>query len=198
MPDICPKCGKSTVGGMCLDCGIIEDTAPDKNITAEEIFDDDTPDEQPSALADVKAPELASTNGEEFVPKTFSEPPKRSEKVNPYADVIPYERPDYGDNYVAPDTVVSEYGVPKAIELEDDKRAKLLIKGVRLKKTYWYSYWWIMLIAILLSVFINGIIGTVIGGAMLKFDEKGGKTAGIITMAICLPLALIQYVTYRT
>ena len=52
-----------------------------------------------------------------------------------------------------------------------------------------------MLIAILLSVFINGIIGTAIGGAMLKFDEKGGKTAGIITMVICLPLAFIQYVT---
>ena len=74
MPHICPRCGKNTVGGMCLDCGIIEDTAPDKNITAEEIAQDDTPDEQPSALTDVKAPELASTNGEEFVPKTFSEP----------------------------------------------------------------------------------------------------------------------------
>lgn len=205
MPDIdvCPLCGNPISNGVCLDCGTV---ATKKQRTANERYEDRF-DMETQSLDDVAPPSLFSISGDEEITaekameiaEKANQPAERDEPVNPYANMIPYERPDYGDNYAAPRTIINTDGVPQALKNED--RGDLLpSQQVKLSRDKtWLSYWWLILILFFLPYQISYFqyLALAIGAGLLKFDEKGGRQAGVIIIVIAaLKLLLLTMTSY--
>lgn len=171
--DICPKCGAETVNGVCLDCGVT--LSEDRRLPVMEEISPEY-DTKAAPLDDIAAPITETLTGEEIkVQKKHVLPPF----VNPYADVIPFEKPDYGDAYAAPHAVTRENGVPTAAKYDPDDNA-LISEGLKLKSgRRLREFWWLIVIALMLPWQISWLIAP----ALMKFDEKGGRTAGYIILA---------------
>ncbi len=190
--NICPRCGGKTVGGLCIDCGMADTlpSAEESAARAEERWDTDV-----DSLDDVTPPDLLSMSGDETISaedaleaaeKAAKPADTKRESSNPYADVIPYERPDYGDNYIAPDVVTKVDGIPTGHMVNNDPNM-LISRKVKLKHDRtWYSYWWLLLIVLLMPCPMPwlAVIPAIIGMALLRFDEKGARQAGIIALII--------------
>lgn len=171
--DKCPKCGKETINGLCLDCGM---TQVETELTVESIGEEKTDSRystEADPLDDVAAPAMFTLDGEDIKPvvkpkyvlPTF---------INPYADVIPFERPDFGDAYAPPQTVVLENGAPVSLKY-DSRRTQLISEKLKISSGRKVSeYWWIIFISAILPWQISWLPAM----AMLRFDEKGGRLAG--------------------
>lgn len=223
-PDICPICGNKLAGFVCLDCGDVssyfEVKDPDEITSMADIpvssdDEDDTAEPlKPVGLTEMDGTEINSVHNE-------LKQDEHDTPVNPYADVIPFESPDYGDNYVSPDYVYMKNGVPKAVHGRgaDYRRVSRSLRPGSGK--YWYHYWWLIAPAfffLLVSIafaasgtsYLQLMSGTadsftsliryvtmgfaslftVIGAALQKFDEKGGKLAGKMIL-VCSGLSLV-------
>lgn len=171
--DICPRCGAETVNGVCLDCGITQSEGESLPLMEEISFEQDV---EAAPLDDITAPVTKTLLGEEIkVSKKHVLPPF----VNPYADVIPFEKPDYGDAYAAPRAVTRENGVPTAAKYDPDDNA-LISEGMKIKSgRRLREFLWLIVIALMLPWQISWLIAP----PLMKFDEKGGRTAGFIILA---------------
>lgn len=205
MPDLdkCPNCGGPITNGLCLDCGtLIAKTAPKEAMEdrLEELIDTET-----SSLDDIVPPTLSSISGDEVISpekaleisKEAEKPAdiKRDEPSNPYANMIHYESPDYGDNYVPPTTIIRKDGVPQALQ---DSEIPEYDRKIRLKSDKsWLGYWWLILIIFFLPLRVGQLnyIGLAIGAGLLKFDEKGGRQAGAIIIGICVLKLILGILT---
>lgn len=194
----CPICGNPTINGICLDCG----ASPDNTAFQPEEEERDSRytdrfDAETESLDDIAAPSFTSMSGDEVISseealkmaKKAEQPADRKqEPSNPYANVIPYERPDYGDNYIAPKTVIRSDGVPQASNSADDDM-HFISQDVNLHKDKtWLSYWWLILIFLILPYQISYFhyATLAVGAALQKFDEKGGRQAGVILIVIAV------------
>lgn len=93
----CPHCGGETVNGICIHCGSSENSGTDN--------DHDSDD-----MMSIELPELSYLSDDEPLPEpvvTVPEPkPEPEEDVNPYANVVSYEEPEYGENYAPPQKMI--------------------------------------------------------------------------------------------
>lgn len=166
--NICPKCGKPTVSGLCIDCGMTDSCSAAEN---------ERGNKSSAAcrdLKDIELPQLSTISGEETeipVPADDSET-KGTRQTNPYMGVVPFEQNDFGDNYHTP------YG-----------RKKTELSRFNPHKENWYDYWYIILIGLILPLPLT--IG--IAAALRCFDEKSGRIAGVITAVLAVLKWLIFY-----
>ncbi len=198
--DKCPICGKRVINGMCLDCGSV--ASPTIPLTD----NDDEYDTEALPLNDVSIPETTDMNDIAAVDPQNNDEAEHSEKAaptaanlhnNPYADVIPYEAPDYGDNYIPPRSMTVNTGSADAPQYEEiplpEKnavRSKLLAEDIKPERNkHWYNYWWLFLLAIILPSEISLLAGI----AFTRFDNKEEKKVGIIIIIISAVRFLVSY-----
>lgn len=183
--EVCAKCGNPTINGVCLDCGKAGSDNPEMP-TITDMYSFDT---QP--LDDVSVPIVTGVAGEEVLQPAELIKAAAKEKPaadNPYLHVVPFEKPDFGVNYLRADYVATEHGIPKEYSASDDKE-KLIIQKVRINAgLHWYGYWWIMLIALILPWQISWAVGL----GLMRFDEKGGRRAGLFTIIMTAAKMLID------
>ncbi len=195
--DYCETCGSRIINGICLNCGDTAEHPGIKPIDGDKGFRFDLAPSDEELMADVEIPEIETIDGMDIEPpvspadpdaKLFDWSTSHKDNVNPYSNVIPFESPDYGNDYSEPDYVVYENGIPKK-RVSSDTRNQTLSQRIKLKpdKTL-LSCWWIILLAALLPGFVCSAIGV----AMLKFDEKGGREAGKIILLISIPKIIIE------
>lgn len=192
--DVCPVCGKKTINGVCLDCGVTINLpdAAEAEARHNDRFGSDS-----GSLEDIVPPTLLSMTGEEILtPDEALEAAKKAEEPadlkrepsNPYSDVIPYERPDFGDNYIEPQKIIkSSRGIPHAAANDHDDPNELISRKVKLKHDKsWHSYWWLILIIFILPINYRFFLlfSLCIGLGLLKFDEQGGRQAGGIILGL--------------
>ncbi len=191
--DICPLCGKNRVNGICVDCGGPEDLHETEEYESER--HDSLEDVIPPKLDYMsEADELEAVKRREEQEQELLK--RKEDNLNPYANVISYETPDYGDHYIEPETAeqaressyIQPYGTYSPVK--DQPEDELISKKIKLKpdKT-WLNSWWIILIAIFVPYYIT----TAIGAALLKFDSKGGRQAGAIVMVIAVIKIIIVF-----
>lgn len=168
----CPGCGGTLVNGVCLDCG---NTVPVREAAQKPrsaVYENNA---QP--LTDVASPALLTLTGEEAVisPKVTA----AKSFVNPYAGLIPFETPDFGEGYAVPQAVIREMGTPRAVRFADDE--ELATRRVRLSSGRRISdYWWIIMLSLLLPWQISWLPAP----ALFKFDERGGRGSAWVILAI--------------
>lgn len=179
---ICPNCGGHMVRGICLDCGNSASKKEDNPPPRSAAYRNDA-----KPLTDVAVPELFTLAGEDIViPRKV-----RAAKsfANPYAGLIPFESPDFGENYAAPQAVIREYGTPRGIRVSDDTEEpvtkKMKISGGR----HLTDYWWILMFSLLLPWQVSWLPAP----ALFKFDEKGGR----FTAKIILIMTVIKFLIRR-
>ena len=177
---ICPNCGGTLVRKVCLDCG---NTAPTEK--AEEKLRSAVYENNAEPLTDVAAPELFTLTGEKPVisPKVMA----AKSFVNPYAGLIPFERPDFGDDYAVPQAVIREMGTPRGVRFADDEdiaSARVRISSGR-KIT---DYWWIIMLSLMLPWQLSWLPAP----ALFKFDERGGRQSAWVILAVTAVKLLIK------
>lgn len=177
---ICPSCGGTTVNGVCLDCG---NSAPAKNpapLPRSAAYSTDT-----EPLTDVAAPKLFTLAGESVII-----PPKAAKAkifVNPYSGLIPFESPDYGENYAVPQAVIREYGTPKGIRVSDEE--EIITKKMRISAGRHISEYAPIL---MLSLILPWQVSWLPAPPLFKFDEKGGRLAARIILIMTIIKFLIR------
>lgn len=179
---ICPTCGGHMVRGICLDCGGSAPKQDNTPLPRSAVYQNNV-----KPLTDVAAPELFTLAGEDIViPKKVK---AAKSFANPYSGLIPFEAPDFGENYVAPQAVIREFGTPKGIRVSDDAEEpvtkKMRISGGR----HITDYWWILMLSLLLPWQVSWLAAP----ALFKFDEKGGR----FTARIILIMTVIKFLIRR-
>lgn len=171
--NICPNCGGQLVHGMCLSCGSVpKHEAVEKPRSA--VYENNA-----KPLTDVAAPTLFTLTGEEAAIAPSPREAAAKSFVNPYAGLIPFEKPDFGDNYAVPQAVIRENGTPRAVRFADDE--ELSAKKVRISSGRRISdYWWIIMLSLLLPWQVSWLPAP----ALFKFDEKGGRQSAAVILAV--------------
>ncbi|MCM1578424.1 MAG: hypothetical protein NC078_06470 [Ruminococcus sp.] len=183
--NICPSCGGKMVRGLCLDCGNSAPREKKAPLPRSAVYQNNA---QP--LTGVTAPELFTLTGEDIViPQKVT---ASKSFANPYFGVIPFETPDFGENYAVPQAVIREYGTPKGIRI-DDSGEELATRKMKISQgRHIADYWWIIMLSLMLPWQVSWLAAP----ALFKFDEKGGRRAAVVILIMTVVKFLIKRIVW--